>query len=161
MVAAGEQMAEIKPDAAADLSAADAVLDAAKAAAGPKAKTRSRKARRQVSRGNVYVHATYNNTIVTVSDVTGNVLAWSSAGTCGFRGPKKATPYAASVVVRDAVRKMEGVGLREVSVFVRGIGPGRESCVRALHANGLQVLGIKDVTSIPHNGCRPPKARRI
>lgn len=124
-------------------------------------KARTAKPRPQTPRGNVYVGASYNNTIVTVTDPKGDVLAWASAGSCGFRGPKKATPYAASIVVREVLKKLEGVGLHEVNVFVRGIGSGREATIRAFHANGLQVIGIKDVTPIPHNGCRPPKPRRI
>ena len=119
------------------------------------------KVRPQVPRANVYVHASYNNTIVTVTDPKGDALAWSSAGSCGFRGAKKATPYAASIVIREVLKKLEGVGIREVLVFVRGIGSGREATIRALHANGLHVAEIKDVTPIPHNGCRPPKPRRI
>lgn len=138
---------------------------AAEAAAGektavvPRAKTG--KPKRQTPRGNVYVSASYNNTIVTMADPQGNVLAWASAGSCGFRGPKKATPYAAGIVIRELMKKLEGTGLREVYAFVRGVGSGREAAVRALHAQGLHVSGIKDTTPIPHNGCRPPKPRRI
>lgn len=116
---------------------------------------------RQVSRGRAYIQATYNNTIVTLTDTDGNVLAWSSAGGNGFRGPKKATPYAASVVVRRLMEKVADVGMKEVDVFVKGVGQGRESAVRALNANGLNVLCIKDITPIPHNGCRPPRPRRV
>ncbi len=131
----------------------------AKTAVAPRAK--QGKPKRQVPRAHVYVSASYNNTMVTCTDPKGDVLAWSSAGSCGFRGPKKATPYAASVVIRELLRKLDGVGVREVGVFVRGVGSGREASVRALHANGLHIIGIKDVTPIPHNGCRPPKPRRI
>lgn len=109
----------------------------------------------------VYVQATFNNTIVTITDTEGNVLSWSSAGHCGFRGPKKATPYAASVIVKDAAEKAIEHGLKDVSVFVRGVGQGRESAVRALNAQGLNVTSIKDVTPIPHNGCRPKRQRRV
>jgi len=116
---------------------------------------------RNVSSGRAYIQATYNNTIVTLTDQNGNVLGWSSAGVCGFRGPKKSTPYAASVIVKDVCEKVSDTGLKEVMVFVRGIGSGREGAVRALHANGLIVSSIKDVTPIPHNGCRAPKPRRI
>lgn len=119
------------------------------------------KPKRQVPRAHVYVSASYNNTMVTFTDPKGDVLAWSTAGSCGFRGPKKATPYAASVVIREVLKKLEGFGVREVLAFVRGVGSGRESAVRALHANGLHIIGIKDVTPIPHNGCRPRKPRRI
>jgi small subunit ribosomal protein S11 len=134
---------------------------AAKPAAKPKPKARKKRVQRQVSVGQAHVRASYNNTIVTISDAKGDVLAWSSSGSCGFRGPKKATPYAATVVIRELMKKIEGVGLREVEVFVRGVGSGRESSIRALHANGIVVTRIKDVTPIPHNGCRPRKARRI
>jgi small subunit ribosomal protein S11 len=126
-----------------------------------KGKGKRRKNVRQVASGKAFVHATYNNTIVTLTDMNGNVLAWSSAGVVGFKGPKKSTPYAAGVIVRDAVEKVEPTGLKEVACFVSGIGSGREAAVRALHANGIAVTGIKDVTPIPHNGCRPPKPRRI
>ena len=120
-----------------------------------------RKVVKQVLRGNVYVQASYNNTIITVTDPNGNVLGWSSAGANGFKGPKKATPYAASVVVKELLTKIAACGLKEVNVFIKGIGGGRESAVRALHINGLNVLSINDVTPIPHNGCRPPKRRRV
>ncbi|MFH2063254.1 MAG: 30S ribosomal protein S11 [bacterium] len=116
---------------------------------------------KSVSFGRAYIQATYNNTIVTLTDQHGNVLGWSSAGVCGFRGPKKSTPYAASVIVKDVCDKVHETGLKEVMVFVRGIGSGREGAIRALHANGLIVSAIKDVTPIPHNGCRAPKPRRI
>jgi len=133
-------------------------VDKKKKKAAPK---RKGKKMRQVSRGCAYIQATYNNTIVTLTDTDGNVLAWSSAGGNGFRGPKKATPYAASVVVRRLMEKVADVGMKEVDVFVKGVGQGRESAVRALNANGLSVLSIKDVTPIPHNGCRPPRPRRV
>ena len=128
-----------------------------------KAKTtrRNKKAKRSVSTGTVFVQSTYNNTIVTIADTDGNVLAWSSAGHCGFRGPKKATPYAASVIIKNVVEKVQDVGLKDVYVLVSGVGQGRESAIRALNANGLNVLTIKDVTPIPHNGCRPPRPRRV
>jgi small subunit ribosomal protein S11 len=116
---------------------------------------------RQVGSGRAYVKSTYNNTIVTFTDQNGNVLSWSSAGQCGFKGPKKATHYAASIIVKDAYEKAKKYGLKEVSVFVRGIGGGRESAIRALNANGLIVGAIKDITPIPHNGCRPPRPRRV
>ncbi len=122
---------------------------------------KKRRVARQVSRGRMYIQATYNNTMVTATDEQGNALAWSSAGSCGFRGPKKSTSYAASVVVRELMRKLEGVGLQEVFVYVKGVGSGRESAVRALNSYGLVVTGIKDVTPIPHNGPRPPGVRRV
>lgn len=116
---------------------------------------------KQISQGRAYIQATYNNTIITLTDPNGNTLGWSSAGHMGFRGPKKATPYAASVIVKDVVDKCREIGLRDVAVFVSGVGSGREAAVRALNANGINVLSIKDLTPIPHNGCRPPRARRI
>ncbi len=122
---------------------------------------KKRKAVRQVPRGSAYVQATYNNTLITITDPQGAVLGWASAGAAGFKGPKKATPYAASVVVKNLLAKIADYGVKEVNVFVKGIGGGRESAIRALHSNGLVVLSISDVTPIPHNGCRPPKRRRV
>ena len=122
---------------------------------------KKRKVIRQVPLGKAFIRATYNNTIVTFTDLNGNVLAGSSAGTVGFRGPKKSTPYASSVIVKDAADKVKQYGLTDVSVFVRGVGSGREAAIRALNANGFTVISIKDVTPIPHNGCRPPKVRRV
>jgi small subunit ribosomal protein S11 len=124
-------------------------------------KGRKKKAIKIITVGNAFIKATYNNTIISLTDQNGNVLSWSSAGINGFKGPKKATPYAASIIVRDAVEKSKVYGLRDVNVFVRGVGMGRESAVRALNANGLNVLAIKDTTPIPHNGCRQRKPRRV
>ncbi|MBT3690209.1 30S ribosomal protein S11 [bacterium] len=120
-----------------------------------------KKANINIKRGQAHVQATYNNTIVTITDQNGNTVAQSSAGVCGFKGPKKATPYAASIIVKNVVERIENVGMKEIDVFVKGIGSGREGAIRALHANGLQVITIKDVTPIPHNGCRPKKVRRV
>ncbi len=134
----------------------------AEAARRSKVKKKKKKVSRRVAVGKVYIKATYNNTIVTITDLNGNVLSWASAGIAGFKGPKKATPYAAQIISRIAVGKArEEFGLQEVSVFVKGVGTGRESAVRALNANGLTVTSIKDVTPIPHNGCRPRKPRRV
>lgn len=119
------------------------------------------KLRRQVPRGRAYIQATYNNTIITITDLNGDVLAWSSAGHMGFSGPKKATPYAAAQIVREVAQKAQPYGVREVYVFVKGLGSGRESAVRTLNAAGFQILAIKDVTPIPHNGPRAPKPRRV
>ena len=126
-----------------------------------KSKGKKRKSFRQVSLGRAYIKATYKNTLVTFTDQNGNVLAGSSAGENGFKGPRKATPYAASVIVRRAAEKVQAYGLKEVNVFVTGVGLGRESAVRAINANGINVLSIKDVTPIPHNGCRKRKPRRV
>jgi small subunit ribosomal protein S11 len=122
---------------------------------------KKKKVVKQVPRGNAYILASYNNTILTITDTNGNVLGWSSAGVTGFKGPKKATPYAASMVVKDLMEKIADYGVREVSVFIKGIGGGRESAIRALHTNGLNVVSVSDVTPIPHNGCRAPKRRRV
>ena len=129
--------------------------------AAPKKRTEKAKNIRNVPSGCAYVQASYNNTIVTLTDPNGNVIAWSSAGHMGFKGPRKATPYAATTIVKDAAEKARPYGLREVHVFVSGIGSGRESSIRSLNANGIEVLSIKDITPIPHNGPRPPKVRRI
>lgn len=129
--------------------------------AAPKKKGKKTAAVRQVSTGRTYVKATYNNTIVTFTDQNGNVLSWCSAGQCGFKGPKKATPYASTLIVKNAAEKVKKYGLKEVSVFVKGIGGGREAAVRALNANGFTVTSIKDITPIPHNGCRAPRPRRV
>ena len=123
--------------------------------------SRKKKIKKKVSRGQAHIQATYNNTIITLTDQNGNVLAWSSAGVNGFKGPKKATPYAAGIIVKNAAEKAKDYGLQEVDVFVKGVGAGREAAVRALHANGITVGSIKDVTPIPHNGCRPKKVRRV
>ncbi|OGL88489.1 30S ribosomal protein S11 [Candidatus Uhrbacteria bacterium RIFCSPLOWO2_02_FULL_51_9] len=120
-----------------------------------------KKTMRQVTQGNVYIQASYNNTMVTITDLDGKVLGWSSAGVVGFKGPKKATPYAASLVVKDVAEKIASCGVKELNVKVKGIGGGREGAVRALNANGFFVKSIKDVTPIPHNGWRPPKPRRV
>ena len=124
-------------------------------------KSKKKKAIRQVSTGRAYIQATFNNTIVTLTDQNGDVLGWASSGMVGFKGPKKATPYAATQVVKRAVEAVAPTGLKEVSVLVKGIGGGRESAIRALNGSGLQVLSVKDVTPIPHNGCRPRKRRRV
>ncbi|MFA5318225.1 MAG: 30S ribosomal protein S11 [Patescibacteria group bacterium] len=127
-----------------------------------KGKGKKKKKEKRVSpTGRAYIQATYNNTIVSLTDQNGDVISWSNAGVCGFKGPKKATPYAAQTIVKQAVDKARGSGLKEVTVFVKGVGTGRESAVRALNANGLNILSIKDLTPIPHNGCRPKKPRRV
>lgn len=161
-------MTEEVKTAAAPAGAAETAAD--KPAAGGKktdkaprssARGRKKKAVKSVPVGRAYIQATYNNTIVTLTDANGNVLGWSSAGHCGFKGPKKSTPYAASIIVKDVCERVADYGLKEVSAFVRGVGSGREAAVRALHANGLHVTIIKDITPIPHNGCRAPKPRRV
>lgn len=128
--------------------------------AKPAAKTK-KKIKRVVTDGVAHVHASFNNTIVTITDRIGGVIGWSTAGKMGFRGSRKGTAYAAQVVAQDACRQAMGHGLREAEVRLRGPGSGRESAVRAVQALGVEVTTIKDVTPIPHNGCRPPKARRV
>ncbi|MCB1323915.1 MAG: 30S ribosomal protein S11 [Spirochaetales bacterium] len=120
-----------------------------------------KKEKRNVPRGRVYIQASFNNTIVSVTDVTGNVIAWSSAGHMNFRGSRKSTPYAAQMAARDVAGKARDQGVREVDVLVKGPGIGRESAIRALANEGLVVRSIKDVTPLPHNGCRPRKRRRV
>ena len=122
---------------------------------------KKKKVQKLVSSGRAYVQATFNNTIVSLTDPNGDVLAWASAGMVGFKGPKKATTYAAGQVVKKVTELAKACGLKEVHVFVKGIGGGREGAIRGLNANGLQVLSIKDVTPVPHNGCRAPKRRRV
>ncbi len=124
-------------------------------------KTKKKKINKLVSHARAYVQATFNNTIVTISDQNGDVLGWASAGMVGFKGPKKATPYAAGQVVKKVVESIKPFGVKEVNVFVKGIGGGREGAIRGFNANGVNVLSIKDMTPIPHNGCRPPKRRRV
>jgi len=127
-------------------------------------KTKSKKKKKEkknISVGRANIKATYNNTIVTLSDQNGNVLSWASAGSCGFKGAKKATPYASQIITKKAVEKAKEHGLKEVAVFVKGVGTGRESAVRALNANGINIISIKDITPIPHNGCRSRKPRRV
>ena len=119
------------------------------------------KGSKHILRGVVHVTATFNNTIVSVTDPTGNAIGWSSAGKMGFKGSRKSTAYAAQVVSQDACRQAMGHGLKEVDVRVKGPGSGRESAVRAVQGLGLEILSIRDVTPIPHNGCRPKKARRV
>lgn len=120
-----------------------------------------RRERKNISNGVAHVSATYNNTKITITDVQGNTIAWSSAGTMGFKGSRKSTPYAAQMAAEDVARKAGEHGVKTLDVEVRGPGSGRESALRALQAAGLVVTAISDVTPIPHNGCRPPKRRRV
>src|SRR3989338_6375382 len=125
------------------------------------AKEKSKKKILAVTSGIVHIQATFNNTIITISDKQGNAITWSSPGLVGFSGSKKSTPFAAQVAATDAARRAKDMGLATVEVFVKGAGSGRESAIRALQAAGLSVTTIKDVTPIPHNGCRPRKKRRV
>ncbi len=123
-------------------------------------KTRKRE-RKSIPVGRAYIQSTFNNTIVTLTDPKGNVISWGSSGTSGFKGSRKGTPYAAQLAARDAARKAMEHGLRQVDVYVKGPGSGREAAIRSLQSSGLYITGIRDVTPVPHNGCRPPKRRRV
>lgn len=125
------------------------------------AKRVKRRERKNISHGVVHVNASFNNTIITITDMQGNVISWSSSGSQGFKGSRKSTPYASQVTAEDAGRKAQEHGLQVVDVLVKGPGSGRESALRALQAIGFTVNSIRDVTPIPHNGCRPPKRRRV
>lgn len=150
-------MSEIKQEKATEEKAAAPEV----AAEGAAPARRKKSSKKGVSSGNVYVQASFNNTIVTVTDQMGNVICWSTAGAKGFRGSRKNTPFAAQVAAEDAARKAAELGMRTVQVFVSGPGAGRESTLRAIQSAGIRVSFIKDTTPIPHNGCRPPKRRRV
>jgi small subunit ribosomal protein S11 len=126
-----------------------------------KAAARKRRGRKNIAEGVVHIHSTFNNTIVTITDYQGNVISWASAGAMGFKGSRKGTPFAAQQAADSAAKKAMDHGLRSVQIFVRGPGAGRESALRALQSAGINISLIKDVTPIPHNGCRPPKRRRV
>ncbi|MBQ2760053.1 MAG: 30S ribosomal protein S11 [Clostridia bacterium] len=133
----------------------------AKASATKKGATRKRRERKNIDRGAVHIQSTFNNTIVTISDTQGNTVSWASAGEMGFRGSRKSTPFAAQTAAETAAKAAMEHGMKTVEVFVKGPGQGREAAIRALQTAGLEVTMIKDVTPIPHNGCRPPKRRRV
>jgi small subunit ribosomal protein S11 len=139
-------------------AAAAPAAPAATTAPAPRARKKERK---NISSGIAHVNATFNNTMITITDVQGNVIAWSSAGTMGFKGSRKSTPYAAQVAAESAGKKAMEHGVKVLSVLVKGPGTGRESALRALQAVGFQVTSIQDVTPVPHNGCRPRKRRRV
>lgn len=124
----------------------------------PRGKKKERKA---VSNGKAFIQASFNNTIVTLTDMQGDVISWASAGSAGFKGSRKGTPYAAQLAAKNAAQKAMEVGLKQVEVYVKGPGSGREAAIRSLQASGLYITSIRDVTPIPHNGCRPPKRRRV
>ncbi|HEX9975727.1 MAG TPA: 30S ribosomal protein S11 [Dehalococcoidales bacterium] len=124
----------------------------------PKSRRREKKV---ITTGKAYIQSTFNNTMVTLTDAQGNVIAWGSSGTAGFKGSRKGTPYAAQLAARDAAKKAMEHGLRQVEIFVKGPGSGREAAIRSLQSSGLYITSITDVTPIPHNGCRPPKRRRV
>lgn len=123
-------------------------------------KPRKRKVKKNVPEGKAFIHSTFNNTIVTVSDMNGNAISWASAGTLGFKGSKKSTPFAAGMAVEAAGKAAADMGMKKVEVYVKGLGSGRETAIRSLQTAGLEITTISDVTPIPHNGCRPPKRPR-
>ncbi len=127
----------------------------------PQKKRVRKRERKSIPVGRAYIQSTFNNTIVTLTDLQGNAIAWGSSGTAGFKGSRKGTPYAAQLAARDAAQKAMEHGLRQVEVYVRGPGSGREAAIRSLQSSGLYITRIRDVTPIPHNGCRPPKRRRV
>ena len=129
--------------------------------AQPEQRVRRRRERRAIPRGAAHIKASFNNTVVTITDAAGAVVAWASAGASGWKGSRKSTPYAAQVTAENAARKALDLGMKQVEVYVKGPGAGREAAIRALQAAGLEVLSITDVTPIPHNGCRAPKRRRV
>ena len=120
-----------------------------------------RKEKKNVAHGHAHIKSTFNNTIVSITDPNGNIISWASAGHVGFKGSRKSTPFAAQMAAENAARKAQEHGMRKVDVFVKGPGPGRETAIRSLQAAGLEVGAIQDVTPVPHNGCRPPKRRRV
>jgi len=124
-------------------------------------KTGKKREKKNITEGVAHIQSTFNNTIITITDMSGNVIAWSSAGMQGFKGSRKSTPFAAQMAAEDAVKKAKEHGLRTVQVYVKGPGSGRESALRSLQVAGLKITLIRDVTPIPHNGCRPPKRRRV
>ncbi len=121
----------------------------------------ARKVKRTLSSGQVHIFASFNNTIVTVTDNQGNTVAWGSAGSAGFKGSRKSTPFAARLATEQAIKAAQAMGMKEAAVFVKGPGPGREAAIRAVQALGIKVTSITDITPVPHNGCRPPKKRRV
>lgn len=146
----GELKLEVKPKKKAN-----------QAVSTPKTKVKKKKIRRQVQKGCAFIRSSYNNTVVSLTDLHGNMLAWSSSGLLGFKGAKKATTYAATQVVLDADEKVQKYGLKDVDVYIKGVGGGREAALRALAQKGYNITRIKDITPIPHNGCRPKKPRRV
>jgi small subunit ribosomal protein S11 len=121
----------------------------------------TRKTKRSLSNAQIHIFASFNNTIITVTDLQGNTLTWTSSGSVGFKGSRKSTPFAARLAAEDIIKKAKSMGISEIDVFIKGPGPGRESAIRAIQAQGLKIRSITDVTPVPHNGCRPPKKRRV
>jgi len=154
-------MTEEKVTIEEDVKKVEDISSEVKTEAVTEAKKKVKKLKRQILKGRATVKCTYNNTIVSIADINGAILGWASSGMMGFKGAKKATPYAATQVVANVSEKVKKYGLQELEVFVKGVGSGREASIRALSNNGFELLAIKDITPIPHNGCRPKKPRRI
>ena len=127
----------------------------------PKQAKGRKREKKSIATGKAYIQSTFNNTIITIADPQGNVIAWGSAGASGFKGSRKGTPYAAQLAAQQAARKAMEQGLRQIEVFIKGPGSGREAAIRSLQSAGLYITGIRDITPVPHNGCRPPKRRRV
>jgi len=121
----------------------------------------SKKAKRSLSSAQVHIFASFNNTIITVTDQQGNTVSWTSAGSIGFKGSRKSTPFAARLAAEEAMKQAQSIGIQEIDLFIKGPGPGREAAIRAIQAQGMKVTSISDITPVPHNGCRPPKKRRV
>jgi small subunit ribosomal protein S11 len=156
-----DEIKDTLPDTELPQTSAAETVPVKEKSAGASKKKGKKRTYRHVPVGHVHIHATYNNTIVSFTDPQGGVLAASSAGVVGFKGPKKSTPYAASIIVKDAAEKVKPYGLTDIAVFVKGVASGREGALRALNTQGFNVSSIKDITPIPHNGCRPKKPRRV
>ena len=124
-------------------------------------KSSRKKTKRTLSSAQVHLYATFNNTIITVTDQQGNTVTWTSAGSIGFKGSRKSTPFAARLAAEDSMKKAQSMGIQEIDLFIKGPGPGRESAIRAIQAQGMKIRSISDITPVPHNGCRPPKKRRV
>ena len=123
--------------------------------------TSARKVKRTLSSGQVHIFASFNNTVITVTDQQGNAVTWSSSGSVGFKGSRKSTPFAARMAAEEAIKNAQSLGIQEIDVIIKGPGPGRESAIRAIQSKGIRIRSISDVTPVPHNGCRPPKKRRV
>lgn len=152
---------EVKTEEIRETEVKSDVLEAEKTAVNVEPKKKVKKIKKQILKGRAVIKCSYNNTIVNISDMNGNVLGWASSGLLGFKGAKKATPYAATQVVGNVSEKVKKYGVRELEVYVKGVGSGREASIRALANNDFELISIKDETPIPHNGCRPKKPRRV
>lgn len=124
-------------------------------------KTTHKKTKRKISKGTIYIKSNFNNTLITLANLKGDTIAWSSAGSCGFKGARKGTPFAAKIAIETILKRCLDFGIKQIKILINGPGPGRETVIRSLQKAGLQIILIRDITPIPHNGCRPPKKRRV